>query len=377
MNKDLQDIVAAFDKIASLGKTAALATLVKVKGSTYRRPGARMLMTPDGWLLGSISGGCLEGDVFAHAQQVMDSGKPTLVKYDTTESEDIIWGLGLGCQGIVHVLIEWLTDESELSPIAFLAECFHRRQTGVLVTVFGVDGRSEIKMGDRLMLHPDGTVNSNITDSVRSRIIDDAIVAAQSTQSSVKMYQLPAGSVEVFIEVIQPPVPLIIFGAGHDAMPVVRLAKELGWQVSVVDSRPAYATTARFPLADAVILAHPQAVHEHISIDNRTAAVIMTHNYLHDRELLQTLLPSPLSYLGVLGPKRRTEQLLQELGRAEQLNHLYSPVGLDIGADTPEAIALAILAEIQTVLANRSGGSLKNRIGPIHIPTKEARGHSQ
>ena len=377
MNKDLQDIVAAFEKIASLGKTAAIATLVKVKGSTYRRPGARMLMTSDGWLLGSISGGCLEGDVFEHAQRVMNSGKPTLVKYDTTESEDIIWGLGLGCQGIVHVLVERLTDDLELSSIAFLAECLHRRQTGVLVTVFGVEGRSPIKMGDRLLLHPDGTVKSNFTDPVRSRIIDDAIAAAESTQSSVKTYQLPAGSAEVFIEVVQPPVPLIIFGAGHDAIPVVRLAKELGWHVTVVDSRPAYATTARFPLADAVILAHPQAVHKHISVDKCTAAVVMTHNYLHDRELLQTLLASPLSYLGVLGPKRRTEQLLQELGMAEQLSHLYSPVGLDIGADTPEAIGLAILAEIQAVLANRSGGSLRNRIGSIHNPIQEAGWHSQ
>lgn len=377
MNKDLQDIVAAFEKIASLGKTAAIATLVKVKGSTYRRPGARVLMTSDGWLLGSISGGCLEGDIFEHAQRVMDSGKPTLVKYDTTESEDIIWGLGLGCQGIVHVLVERLTDDLELSPIAFLAECLHRRQTGVLVTVFAVEGRSEIKMGDCLLLHPDGTVSGNVADPVRSRIIDDAIAAAASTQSSVKTYQLPAGSAEVFIEVVQPPVPLIIFGAGHDAIPVVRFAKELGWHVSVVDSRPAYATTARFPLADAVILAHPQAIHEHISVDKRTAAVVMTHNYLHDRELLQTLLPSPLSYLGVLGPKRRTEQLLQELGMAEQFSHLYAPVGLDIGADTPEAIALAILAEMQTVLTNRSGGSLRNRSGPIHNLIEEVGGHSR
>lgn len=371
MNKELQEIVAAFKKV-NLGKTTALATLVKVKGSTYRRPGARMLMTPDGWLVGSISGGCLEGDVFEHAQRVMDSGKPTLVKYDTTSSEDIIWGLGLGCQGIVYVLIESLTHDLELSHVAFLSECFRYRQTGVLVTVFDVQGHSEAKMGTRLLLHPDGTVNSNITDTeLRSRITDDAI-AAQSNQSSVKTYQLPAGSAEVFIEVIQPPVTLIVFGAGHDTVPVVRLAKELGWQVSVVDSRPAYATTARFPLADAVILAHPQAIHEQVPMDNRTVAVVMTHNYLHDRELLKTLLLSSLPYLGVLGPKRRTEQLLQELGEqgitptAAQLNHLYAPVGLDIGADTPEAIALAILSEIQTVLTNRFGGSLRNRIEPIH-----------
>lgn len=370
MDKDLQDIVAAFE-IKSFDKTAALATLVKVKGSTYRQSGARMLMTSDGWIVGSISGGCLESDVFEHAQRVMDSGEPKLVKYDTTSAEDIIWGLGLGCQGIVHVLIESLNQESELSPMTFLAECLHRRQTGVMATVFHVEG-VKTKIGTHLM-YQDGTVKSDITDAeFKLRILDDAKVAAQNIESSVKVYQLPTGSAEVFIEVIQPPVPLVIFGAGHDAIPVVRFAKELGWHVTVVDSRPAYATTARFPLADAVVLARPQDVHEQIPLDNNTVAVVMTHNYLHDQELLKTLLRSHLPYLGVLGPKRRTEQLLGELlaqgmtPTAAQLNHLYSPIGLDIGADTPEAIALAILAEIQSVLANRAGGSLKNRVGPIH-----------
>jgi xanthine/CO dehydrogenase XdhC/CoxF family maturation factor len=193
----------------------------------------------------------------------------------------------------------------------------------------------------------------------------------------MKLYQLPKGEVEVLIEAIQPPVPLAIFGAGHDAMPLVHFAKELGWHVTVVDSRQSYATTDRFPLADAVVFSRTESIHSHITVDHHTVAVVMTHNYLQDRELLKTLLQSPLRYLGILGPKSRTERLLQELreqGVAPTEKHLlrlYSPVGIDIGADTPEEIALSIVAEIQAVLANRAGGLLRNRQGPIHNRSSE------
>lgn len=372
--KELQDIVAAFEKVESCSKTAALATIVKVLGSTYRRPGARMLMTPDGRMVGSISGGCLEGDVFEHAQRVMASSEPIVVKYDTTSADDIVWGLGLGCNGMVQVLIEQITQEKEPNPMAFFAECLRQQQMGVIVTVFHIEGQVRTKVGTRLMLHQNGTVISNIEDSnLAAGILNDAHEALRSSCSLVKEYQVLGGSAEIFIEVIQPAVPLVIFGAGHDAIPLVRFAKELGWHVTVVDSRPAYATLGRFPLADAVILSRSESIHESITVTHRTVAVVMTHNYLHDREILQTLLLSPLCYLGILGPKSRTERLLQELREEEiiptneHLLKLYGPIGLDIGADTPEQIALAIAAEIQAILANRSGGLLRDRKGPIHL----------
>lgn len=371
--KELHDIVAAFEKVDSSSKTAALATIVKVLGSTYRRPGARMLITPDRQIVGSISGGCLEGDVFDHAQRVMVSSEPILVKYDTTSADDIVWGLGLGCNGMVQVLIEHLTQQNEPSPMAFLAECLRQRQMGVIVTVFRIEGQVRTKVGARLMLHQNGTVISNIEDSnLATGILDDAYEALRTCRSKVKEYQLLRGSAEIFIEVIQPPVPLVIFGAGHDAIPLVRFAKELGWHVTVVDSRPAYATLGRFPLVDAVVLSRPDSIHESVTVNNHTVAVVMTHNYIHDREILRTLLVSPLRYLGILGPKSRTERLLQELREEgiiptnEHLLKLYGPIGLDIGSDTPEEIALAILAEIQAVLANRLGGFLRYRKEPIH-----------
>jgi xanthine/CO dehydrogenase XdhC/CoxF family maturation factor len=222
-------------------------------------------------------------------------------------------------------------------------------------------------------VYPDRTIKSNIEDAdLVAQIRDDAWKALNDNRSTVKAYPLATGKAEVFIEVIQPPVPLMIFGAGHDAIPLVRLAQELGWYVTIIDNRQVDGTQERFSSADEVILCRPEGVSESVSLNNRTMAVVMTHNYLHDLEILKTLLPSPVQYLGILGPKSRTKKLFQDLKEQgitpteKQMQRLYSPVGLDIGADTPEEIALSIVAEIQSVLANHSGGSLRNKLGSIH-----------
>lgn len=361
--REIQAIIAAFEQTKE--QKIALATVIEVSGSTYRRPGAKMLMTESGDRIGSISGGCLEEDVFEQAQAVMASGKIAVVQYDTTSSDDIIWGLGLGCNGLVRVFIELLTPL--LNPVSFIAECWQRRQIGIIATVVN----SDTEIGKYLMLQQDGKVTSNIR-FIASSVLNDAQVALKNGQSLLKLYQLPQGEAEIFIEVIQPPVPLVIFGAGDDAQPVVELAKALGWQVTVVDSRPAYAKRERFLAADAIIIARPEKISQHISLNSPTVAVVMTHNYLHDQEILRTLLASAIGYIGVLGPKSRTQQLIKELQEeginptSEQLQRLYSPVGLDIGADTPEAIALSIIAEIQAILNHRGGGFLRNRTQSIH-----------
>lgn len=367
--KEFQAIIEAFEKSNEDGSTIALATVIEVRGSTYRQPGARMLASQCGRTVGSISGGCLEADVFERAQQIITSGEPTVVTYDTTSPDDIVWGLGLGCNGLVRVLIERLTPNQ----ISFLADCLQNRQLGVIATIVRLEGQVQEQVGARLMLSENGNVSGHIEDSaLAADILKDTKTAQRTNRSILKLYQLPLGTAEVFIEVIQPPVSLVIFGVGHDAIPVVHFAKELGWHVTVVDSRQSYATKERFYLADTIIFSRLENIQEHLTVDRHTVAVAMTHNYLHDLKLLKTLLPSPLRYLGVLGPLSRTERLLQDLSAAgvvptsEQLLKLYGPVGLDIGADTPEAIALAIVAEIQAVLENRSGGLLRDRRGPIH-----------
>lgn len=183
---------------------------------------------------------------------------------------------------------------------------------------------------------------------------------------------MATGRAEVFIEAILPPVPLVIFGAGQDAIPLVRFAKELGWHVTLVDPRPGYATRTRFSLADILIVCPPEEVLERVKIDERTVAAVMTHNFLHDAELLRTLLPSPVRYIGILGSKQRTRRLLDQVQETvrlhcdHSLSQVYGPIGLDIGAETPEEIALAIVAEIKAVLTGRLGGVLRNRLGPLH-----------
>ena len=371
--KELRAIIDASRAIELRGTQVALATLVNVTGSSYRRAGARMLIAADGQTVGSVSGGCLERDVLNQAQRVLQWNKPRVVTYDSMSDNDIAWEFNLGCKGIVDVLIEPLSHNGKRDFLAFLADCLDHRHVGIVATVFGVEGHVQATIGNRLMLSEQQPAILDIRDDDLAEAIDgDSRRALESGTPTVKMYKMPTGRAAVFIEVIQPPVPLVIFGGGHDAVPLVRFAKELGWHVTVVDPRPGYATRTRFPLADILIVCQPEEVSARITLNARTVAVLMTHNFLHDAELLRTLLPSPLRYLGLLGPTRRTQRLLheaQEKGvwlNERNLGRVYGPIGLDIGAETPEAIALAAVAEIHTVLAGRLGGILRTREGPLH-----------
>jgi len=371
--RDLQDVLDAAQEVESGGKAAILATVVEVEGSAYRRPGARMLITEEGWCAGGISGGCLEADLADRAWRLTEQGTPSLVTYDTTPEADLVLGLGLGCRGVVRVLVERLVPGRMADSVAFLRDCLQHRGRGVMATVFRQEGTIETTIGARLFLDHEGHVRSDIRDAgLAERVREDAWLCLASRRSETKVYTLPVGAATVFMEVIELPVPLVIFGAGHDAVPVVRIAKEIGWHVTVVDSRPAYASSGRFPSADAVVLSRPETTRERIRLDADTVALVMTHNYLQDRKLLALLLPSPARYLGVLGPKQRTDRLLLDLTQDgiawsdAHASRLYAPVGLDIGANTPESIALAILAEIQAVLADRPAGFLRERRRAIH-----------
>ena len=370
--------MAAFQATHAAGAPAALATVVNVWGSTYRRPGARMLVKADGQTVGAISGGCLENDVCLRAEGVMASGEAVQVIYDAITNEDTLWGLGLGCNGAVQVLIEPLNRPDNEHPLSLIAECTTQNQAGVLVTVFNTEGSNTPRLGDWLLLYPDHSVKHRLRDEeLLVGAIADAQIALRDRQSQVKNYTLSNRRIDVLIEWIPPLTPLVIFGAGQDAMPLAQFAKALGWRVTVVDRRPTHATSSRFPMVDDIIQANPEDGLHELLLNAHTAAVIMTHNYWDDREILKVLLPSPVCYLGILGPKHRTEHLLQDLledGIAytpDQLSRLYAPIGLDIGADTPDEIGLSIVAEIQAVLANRSGGHLRDRQGPIHPRSHE------
>ena len=237
------------------------------------------------------------------------------------------------------------------------------------------DAPLEVRPGSRLLLSSHGRLWDGIGDpELATRIEADAREALRTGRSASEIYRLPAGEAEVFLEFLRPAVPLVLFGGGPDAVPLVQLAGELGWHVTVVDGRPSAASRARFPRADAVLLCRPEQVRQQVQLDRDTVAVVMTHHYLTDLRLLELLLPSPVRYLGLLGPKSRSERLLQDLAQAgivptgAECRRLYAPVGLDLGAETSEEIALAILAEIRAVLAGRGGGPLRDRPAPIHDP---------
>jgi len=282
------------------------------------------------------------------------------VRYDTTNKDDVVWGLGLGCNGIVDVLIEPANTERVEAMMQLLAECAERDTPGAIATVFHVDGYVEQRIGDRALLYPDGTIDGDFP----TLIFDDL---REATSSCVRRYGIAGGYIDVFIEVVQPRVRLIVFGAGPDVLPIVDLAKYLNWHTTVVDTSARVSTRERFSNTDAVLLCRPEDVMSQVSLSERTCVVVMTHNYLHDVELVRRLLPLRLRYLGCLGPRQRTERLLNEIsGDTRYLHRLHAPVGLDIGAETAEEIALSIVSEIKAVLSERSGAQLRERVGSIH-----------
>lgn len=372
---EIQKILAEWARAKEENEACALATVVKVVGSAYRRPGARMLITNDGRTIGTISGGCLERDIAERAPSVLRASNATIVEYDTTSSEDIVWGLGLGCNGLVQVLLESITAESNAARLLeFADESLRERQTGVVVaTLIHVNNHTRAKVGQRLMLREDGSVQDYVGESeLAALILTDARAVFNKRRSKLRQYQLSEGEMEVFIEVVEPPVPLIVFGADMDAVPVAEFARHLGWQVTIIDPRARQATRDRFAFADNIVLCRAEEIARCVALENCAAAVVMSHNYPDDLTMLRALLSSPVGYVGVLGPKRRTEKMLQEI-RADddnfddsRLEELHTPIGLDIGADTPEEIALSIVAEIKATLANRQGGLLKHRNAPIH-----------
>lgn len=359
--KEIIDIVEAYDIASRQGKKAALATVVLVEGSAYRKAGARMLITEDGQLTGAISGGCLEGDALRKARMVIMQQQSLLVTYDTMDDDDAKFGIGLGCNGIIHILIEPIND-GQNNPIELLKKIITTRNYAVLVTLFSVEDRKAPQPGTCLSLTNTGVLMNGIEAApYKNELLSDAKAALESQSSSILNYS----GYTAFVECVKPVISLVILGAGNDAIPLTKIADVLGWNVTVIDGRPNYAVKDRFPLANRVILAKAEQVLANIEINNWTAFVLMTHNYNYDIAFLQQLLPLNVPYIGILGPKRKLERTLSELEDKgtmitdENLNAIYSPVGLDIGSENSEEIALSIVSEIKAVFSSRKGHSLK------------------
>ncbi|NEU65321.1 XdhC family protein [Spirosoma agri] len=364
--KEIVRIVEVFGQIDFSQRKAALATVVWVEGSSYRRPGARMLITDDGRWEGAISGGCLEGDALRKARQVMLDGAPIVVTYDTMDDGANSFGVGLGCNGIIDILIEPIDPTDAQNPVALLDEFIQKRDVRVLATVLKSDDSTGLSAGNRFVL-TDQTANL-IPDWLQ----DDMLTVFDTGKPLTQAYSVEAGSAEVFIERIDPGIELVIFGAGYDVVPVAKLARDLGWHVTVTDDCVAHLAPKRFPVATCVLFADRQAVLDKLTITNRTAAVLMSHNFNYDRAVLQALLTTDVPYIGMLGPRKRFDKMQAEFEKdgltfsEAGLDRVHAPIGLDLGAETPDEIALSIMAEIKAFFTNGSGGFLKEKSGPIH-----------
>lgn len=326
--REWHDILAAYRSLAADGKPCALATVVGVEGSAYRRPGARMLIAEDGRTWGGVSGGCLERDVAERARGVIAAGRPYLHRYDTSDEELIDRGVSTGCGGTIEVFIEPVlnTDDSAV-PLALrqlhrvLTE---RRPLGISTIV-----RTSPGHGYRLG-------HSKSFDPIRQ---SDRWQRDRSSN----------GSTERFIEILRPPQRLVVVGGGADAVPLVTFAKALGWHVAVVAAKPALSLNERFASADERYVTAGDTPLEGVPIGGDDAVVVMTHNLARDAAVLAALTLRP-KYLGLLGPRHRAERVLATLPAAHPGRQLHSPVGLDIGSDSPEEIALSIVAQIQSTL---------------------------
>jgi xanthine dehydrogenase accessory factor len=357
---ELTDVLAAISTLHERGERMALATIISVRGSTYRRPGARLVVPEQGAPVGNVSGGCLEGDVERIGREVMSSGEPRLQLFDLTADGDEVWGYGLGCNGAMELFIE--PAEHAVATAGALRTAVEDERACCLVTVVAssVDG---IRPGARLLRHAEGTSDGSLGDAeVDARSIELADHALAAGASSVD----ETDGLRLFVEVLEPPPRLLVCGAGHDAVPLVRYASELGWRVTVADVRRAFLTHERFPEATAFLDVDPHAVAAAFGPDHRAYAVLMSHNYLRDVDYLRSLLDAELAYLGALGPRKRTLQLLRDLDRVDAIDRIHAPAGLDVGAEGPEEVAWAIMAEMLAVRRGRSGGFLRERRAPIH-----------
>lgn len=328
-----------------------LATVVATEGSTYRKPGAMMLISQDDDFAGLISGGCLEGDLLQHAKQVFADGDARRVTYDMSAGDELVWGLGLGCDGVIHLQLQRLDRADGFGPLAPL-ERSHAQGRAVLLALaigvgaggehglWGLVNSADISAGDSLLLNL-LRESSKPWPAWRSRVLSSDVAGAVG---DVLLIHLPV------------PPRVLICGAGPDAVPLAIYLSGLDWDVRITDHRPAYARQERFPRSCAVLECRPAALGRKLDLSRVDAAIVMSHQLETDAEYLRQLLPERPAYVGVLGPVARRRRLQEMTGRDDFV--LHGPAGLDIGAELPEGIALSIAAEVHAVLNGRDGRPL-------------------
>lgn len=360
--KEISDIIEAYDLNADRHQPVALATVIKVQGSSYRRPGARMLVQHDGVWTGGISGGCLEGDALKKTQLAIAKQQSNMVTYDTSKDDEHQIGVGLGCKGVIDVLISPINDSNELNPIKVLRSCSENRDVKILLTIAKVNTpNSENYIGNMIKFGKQTVSPDYISADDWQQLLKDIEHAKSTNISTTKSYK----SCSIFIEVLPPPIRMILFGGNYDVIPLLELGQVLGWQMEVVGN-PRRLNKKVHQLS---------TIHsndEDLAVDAFTAFVLMTHDYKADKQYLKNALTTNVPYIGMLGPRVRGLETLEELQAegiswtASDADRFYNPIGIDTGADNPDDIAIAIIAEIRSHFNKRSGGFLRDRIEPIY-----------
>lgn len=365
------EVLAAAREALASGRPAALATITDVQGSAYRRPGAKMVVPEGEGGIGSITAGCLEDEVRSLAGEVLAEGTPRVETFDLMGDDDV-WGLGVGCNGVIDILLEPLSEDYRPVLSAF------ESGTDIAVCTVLESDADEVERGDRTHFAeqeftevsgawPDWLVNATRgpADTLASRGTAETVTVENSTSSETE-------TTTVFIDGIATPPELFVFGTGHDVGPVCELAKNADFRVTVVGFRGANATEERFPAADRILSTSPGRIREDLAFDENTYTVVMTHNFVDDRLTIDTVLDTPVPYVGLMGPRERFEEIQEDLsdeGRTfseEELQKLYTPAGLDLGGDTPYQIAHSIVSELLVVKNDRTPRHLEAREGSIH-----------
>jgi xanthine/CO dehydrogenase XdhC/CoxF family maturation factor len=357
--KHWQETGQILDRVVSLGRegrSSALATVTRIEGSAYRRPGAKLLIEDDGAALGGVSGGCLEEDVRQVALQVLRDGRSRFRHYATGGDESTVWGLGLGCDGHVDVLVQAVPPEAAAGPWADVRALLEGDAAFALSTVLEEGGPGGI-----LAVGESGRLAGSLTADVDAEIEAAAASALRARRSG----QRDVGSRMVFTEVLVPPPTLLVCGAGDDARPLVAFAAAAGFRACVADHRAAYLTAQRFPQARALLAMRPEEASAELPCGPGTYAVVMTHSLARDTEWVRRLAGTVVPYIGLLGPRARTAKILEDVGVAGR-ERVFGPVGLDLGADGPEQVALSIVAEVLSAWTGREPRHLRERDVAVH-----------
>jgi xanthine dehydrogenase accessory factor len=392
-----QESARILDRLQSIrdsGGDAAIAVLVRIEGSSYRRPGAKLLVGSDGSSHGSISGGCLEEDVRQIALDVMSDQTPRALRYKTGSDDETVWGLGLGCDGIVDLFVYPAATSANMEAVAAQRQLFQGNEAFAVAIILEASPQTA-EIGRSLVIAAGQTIAGESGDPELDGKIRNLAASCESSAGASRdpaegegdnggaagtcgtggtggtgIYSL--GAARVFLEVHQPPPNLLVFGAGDDAIPLVRLAADVGFRVSLIDHRAGYLTADRFPNAWRFVHARDSASTADLPIGERSFAVVKTHSLLRDGDWVRALVSIPLPYVGLLGPRDRRKEILADLSEEERRS-VYGPVGLDLGAEGPEQVALSVVAELLAVVSGRTAGHLRDSAGSIHARRDDER----